>query len=153
MSNFVQKGKIKVVNGSVALPHNTGLGFVVIPCDMSGNPSSNLFSMLGKKWGKVISEYKFWYPKITSFKLGNIHDTVLQSDAWAVYCLCKDKDGKLDKNALEACVDKLISKAKFEKASLHVSNLVISEVPEFADFLREKVVSAGVNVLLYDETK
>ncbi len=135
-----------------------GLSFVLSPWNLAGlytnkdgsftNPQSKLFE---KKWSQLKKDVKTWYAERVAHKLGNILDSAVQSDVWVIHLLCQKEDLSFDLVALGTCLDKTVAKAKFEKATLHVSNLFTAQVPELVSLLDEHARKKGVTVYYYDE--
>ena len=65
--------------------------------------------------------------------------------------LVQDKTGKVDQKALQTAIKKVSEKAKYEKASVHVSTLLTSAIPELQDLLIKGLVEEGVSVYFYNE--
>lgn len=155
-NKFVTNGKTKVVNGSILSPELGNLRLVFVPCSEAGKPDTNLHVLLNKKWRTAAAELKGWYANHINFKLGNIQTTAVQSDTWVVHALClavnKDtKEVSVDEKALISCVKKLADLAKYEKGSIHVSNLTVQAVPEVVQLLNENMVEKGTAVYFYNE--
>lgn len=148
---FAPKGRVKQVSGSITQPENAGLRLVFVPFDMSGKvtESNKLANVLAKRWSRVIAEYKGWFGSRANFKLGEINSISVQSDIWIVQGLCLDDKG-VNKVALEACTKKLLALLKYEKASLHISNLLTETLPEFVELV-DKVSNDGVSVYCYKD--
>lgn len=153
VSRFQQPGKVKTVNGSILNPENAGLRFVLSLNNLSGKTDENpLYKIFDKKWKKVKEEAKGWYAtKTGAYKLGALNVTAVQSDTWVIHMLCQDESLNTDSKALDQCLKEVCAKAKYEKASVHVSSVLLESVPELKDLLMKNIVSAGVNLLVYSE--
>jgi hypothetical protein len=65
--------------------------------------------------------------------------------------LCQNDELQTDAKALGECLKKVAALAKYEKATVHVSTLLTSAVPELNDLLTEQLVNNGVSVYFYEE--
>lgn len=144
-------GKVKQIDTTILAPENAGLRFIINACAQSGKFESKLDTLLTKKWAKVREDYKGWHATQHNFKLGLVNTTAVSSDTWIVNMLVQDKENKVDAKALQAAIKKLSELSKYENASVHVSNLLISEIPELKDLLIEYVVQNGTHVYFYSE--
>jgi hypothetical protein len=149
-TQFKQAGRVKECTGSVLIPQNSGLKMVLAVCSQSGLYESPFFKMITKRYTKVKSDYREAFVTQQGLKLGNVNTTAITSETWVMQAVCLDVKEKLDKKALETCVTKLVEMAKYEKASLHVSNLLLQEVPALKKLLAA-IPEAGLNLYLYDE--
>lgn len=153
MNKFVTPGKTKVVEGSILTPQYAGLRLILNFSNLAGKTDSPMFNIFDKKWRKIKEENKGWYAIRNNFKLGELLTTAVQSDTWVVNCLCQDEQGKISESALNTCIKKIHAMALNEKASIHVSNLLLEECPELSSLLNEKLVTEGINVSYYQEPK
>lgn len=153
MDKFAPKGKTKVVKGSILAPENAGLRFVLNSFGLSGKPEGNLFALFDKKWSRVRSEARGWYATRQNFKLGQINTTAVQSDTWILTMLVKNEDGVLDDTALNTCLKKVCDMAKYERATVHISDLLTEELPTLKDKLEAALVDNGVSVVYYEEAR
>lgn len=151
MNKFTQAGRIKECTGSVLTPQNAGLKMVLSVCSQSGLYESPFYNMITKRYTKVKSDYREWFVTQQGLKLGNLNTTAITSETWVMQAVCLDGKEKLDKKALEACVTKLIDQAKYEKASIHISDLLLKEVPALKKLLMTAIPEAGLNLYVYDE--
>ena len=151
---FKVKGKVKLIKGSILTPEDAGLRFILNVNNLAGKSESPLYPLFDKKWQKVKVESRGWYVNKTgAYKLGATNTTPVQSDVWVIGMLCQDEDLKTDLTGLEACLKKVCASAKYEKASLHVSNLLCAAIPELQDLITKHLVNEGVSVSYYEETK
>lgn len=150
-SRFVAKGRVKVVNGSVLNPENAGLRVIVNFVSINGTFDAPLDKALTGKWLNVRKANYEWYSNQFQFKAGNINTTAVSSDIFVCNVLARGKDGKIDPTALALGVKKLADYAKYEKASIHVSSLLTTEMPELVDILKVGLADVGVNVYYYNE--
>lgn len=153
MNKFQSAGRVKMIKGSILNPENAGLRFVLSINNMSGKPDNHpLYSLFEKKWKKVKEDAKGWYAtKTGAYKLGAINVTAVQSDTWVIHMLCQDDKLQTDLKALDDCLKKVTDSAKYEKASVHVSNLLVQAVPELTNMLTSHLVNNGVSVSYYEE--
>jgi hypothetical protein len=156
---FVQYGKTKVVEGSILQPELSGLRLIMVPM---GEPQKDvkydlaqfpLYKTLERKWKQSRSEAKGWRAEGVGFKLGNIKTTLVQSDTWLVHCLMYNADGTLDEKAFTSCLKKVADLAKAEKASVHVSAMVVEAMPQLTEVLKTQFVETGTSVYFYNEPK
>lgn len=151
-NKFQVKGKTKLVKGSILTPEGGGLRLVLNITNMAGKAEGPLYPIFEKKWKKVKEEVKGWYStKTGAYKLGAINSTAVQSDVWVVHCLAQDDQLHVDAKGLEDCLKKVCATALYEKASLHVSSLLTSQVPGLEDLLTKCLVEKGVSVFFYEE--
>lgn len=155
-NKFQQPGKVKVIQGSILAPENAGLRFVLNINNMKGTPESPLYSLFEKKWKQVKAEAKGWYNTRTGlgprpYKLGSVNVTAVQSDTWVLHMLCQDEELATDEKSLTACLKEVCKMAKYERATVHVSTLLTSVVPELTDALNTELVEQGVSVYFYEE--
>jgi hypothetical protein len=107
--------------------------------------------MITKRWSKVRDDYRSWFVNRQNFKLGTLNSTAISSETWIQQAVCLNEKNKLDKTALEACVKKLIDTAKYERASIHVSDMLFKEVPAIKKLLLTMVPEAGLNLYVYND--
>ncbi len=153
MNKFQQPGKVKLIKGTILSPENAGLRFVLSVNNLVGKTDNHpLYPLFEKKWKKVKEEAKGWYAtKTGAYKLGAVNTTAVQSDTWVIHMLCQDESLKTDLKSLEECVKKTAASAKYEKATVHVSNLLVNTVPELPELLKKHMVQEGVSVSYYEE--
>ncbi len=147
---FQSKGKFKTVNGSIIQPEHAGLRLIINTINSKGLLNKDLLPVLDKKWRKIKEEGKGWYASRNNFKGGENLTIAVQSDTWVVNCLCQNEDYVFDLKELESCFKKIAVLAKNEKASVHVSKILIDSCPEMADML-PLFVNQGINVSIYSE--
>jgi hypothetical protein len=149
---FKIKGKSKVINGSILAPYNSGLRFVLSVNNMAGKPENPLFPIFEKKWKQVKQDSRGWFAtKTGEYKLGATNTTAVQSDTWVIHMLCQDENLKTDVKALEKCLNKVLATAKYEKATIHVSSLLMKTIPELEKLAKSVFIDNGVNVTFYEE--
>ncbi len=148
-NRFIQKGKFKTVEGSFIQPEYAGLRLVLNFISMSGKPDGEIYNTFDKKWKKIREEVKGWFASRINWKLGEINTVAVQTDTWVINCLCKDTDDSVNEAAMNACVKKLVSMAKLEKASIHVPKQFLDEVPGLQTLLETSFINEGINVSVY----
>lgn len=151
-NRFKQMGRVKEIKGSILHPHDAGLRFVLNINNMAGKAESPLYPIFEKKWKKVKEEAKGWYNTRTGlYKLGVISDLSVNSDVWVIGMLCQDENLQTNVVALTNCLKEVCKLAKFEKASVHVSNLLVNAIPELKDTVMKQLVEQGISVSFYEE--
>ena len=150
-NKFVTLGKLKTLNKTILVPENAGLRLILSCCNMSGHAESPLINLLDKKWGKVKAEVKGWFATRQGFTLGNVNATAVQSDTWVVHMLCQNNKEEVDAKALNNCLKKALEMARYEKATIHVSSLLLEQLPSLKDLLETTFVSNGISVCVYNE--
>lgn len=149
---FQVKGRVKVIEGSILNPEIAGLRFVLNFTNMLGKPESPLYPIFEKKWKKVREEARGWYTNKTgAYKLGAINTVAVQSDVWVINMLCQDDKLIPSEEGAAKCLKEVCALAKSEKASVHVSNLLVALMPKLADLLDKEVIENGVAVYFYNE--
>ena len=151
-SKFLPKGKVKAVKGSILTPEYAGLRLIINFVNQSGKPEGSLYQIFDKKWKKVKEETKGWYASRINFKLGEINTIAVQSDTWVINCLCQDENNSIQEKALNDCMKKIVSVAKNEKASIHVSAELLKDSPNLMQNINTHFVDNGINVSVYEET-
>ena len=152
-SRFQVAGKFKVVNGSILNPEHAGLRMILSTSNMLGKPEGNpLTPTFDKKWSKVKLDSRSWFVNKTGkYALGAVETTAVQSDTWVMHMLCQDDKFEFNVPALETCLKEVLKAAKYDKASVHVSSILLDKVPELKGLLNKHMVANGVNVYLYEE--
>jgi hypothetical protein len=152
-NQFQPAGRVKVVKGSILTPEMAGLRFILSVNNLLGKPEGNpLLPIFEKKWPKVKQESRGWYAtKTGAYKLGALSETAVQSDIWVLGMLCQKEDLSVDTAALKTCLKEVCKKAKYERASVHVSTILTSSVPEMTNLLQSELVEQGVSVSFYEE--
>jgi hypothetical protein len=152
-NKFQKQGAVKVLQESICNPHNGGLRFVLNMINLAGKVEGPLYSLIEKKWPAVKREVRGLYANKTgAYKLGVIAgNTSVQSDVWVLHMLCQDDDLKTDVESLELCLKEVCKQAKYEKATVHVSEKFVDQVPELQDLVVAHLVKEGVSVNFYQE--
>jgi len=154
MNKFTAPGKMKQVNATILAPENAGLRIILNLCSENGKFESTLDKLLYSRWARVKSDFKEWHATQHNFKLGLLNtNSAVASDTWICEALVKDKNDKLDEKSLEVAVKKIKDLCKYEKASLHVSNILTNDFPSLVDLLKNHLVDEGINVYFYEEPK
>ncbi len=152
MNRFQTQGKTKTIKGTILAPENAGLRFVLSVNNMAGKPENPLFPIFEKKWRQVKQESRGWFAtKTGAYKLGAINTTAVQSDTWVLHMLCQTEELQTDLEALEVCLKKVNDMAKYEKASVHVSMLLVDLIPELPQLLDKQMIKTGTSVYYYEE--
>ncbi len=152
LNKFQPQGRVKTIKGTILAPENAGLRLVLSVANMGGTTDNPLYKMFDKKWKKVREETKGWFTTRTgSYKLGANNTTAVQSDTWVIQMLCQDKELTTDVKSLEECLKKVCQMAKYEKATVHVSSILLDQIPEMKDCLNKQLILQGVNVYFYEE--
>lgn len=147
---FVQAGRLREVQASVANPINSGLKFVVNFASQNGKFDKGLDKMLTKKWSRVNSDYKTVYAIQTNCKLGFLVESPVASDIWVLSLIVRDKNDALDEKGLQTAMTTLSKKALYEKASVHFDKQLFGDMPTLADLVQKHLLDVGVNVYVYD---
>jgi hypothetical protein len=151
---FKVLGKTKVIKSSILNPHNAGLRFVLSINNLAGAPEGNpLLPLFDKKWKKVREESRGWFAtKTGAYKLGAINTTAVQSDTWVIHMLCQDNDLNFSESGMKDCLKAVAKLAKYEKATVHVSHNLTSNLPiVFTGLLESELLSQGISVFFYEE--
>ena len=152
MNKFQTQGKFKTIKGTILAPENSGLRFVLSINNMLGKPNGEWYNVFDKKWKRVREDTKGWYNTRTgAYKLGAVNTTAVQSDTWVIHMLCQDDKFVTNVTSLKECLKKVCDMAKYEKATIHVSNLLSQSVPEITELLSNQLVKNGVSVYFYEE--
>lgn len=152
MKKFTIPGRTKQINATILAPENAGLRIILNICGQSGKFESKLDKLLCSRWARVKSDYKEWHATQYNFKLGMLNtNSAVASDTWVCNALVKDKNDVVDNVALETAIKKLSALCKYERASLHVSNILVDECPGLKDLLTTHLIDDGVNVYFYAE--
>jgi len=151
-AKFNVKGKVRVVQGTVSQTNTGSLAMILAVIGENGKPDSKTYDLLDKKWSKVKAEAKGWWQSQFDFRLGNLHQSAVQSDTWVMHLLCVNKEGVVDEKALASCLKKLTTEAQSNRASIHVSSALVDQVPQLGDQL-QGLVDAGINCFLYKEAE
>lgn len=150
-NKFVTPGKLKELTGSVLTPEHARLAIIFVPVSVSGEYSAPVYDKLTKRWTKVKQDYRERFINRDKFKLGENITTAILSDTWVVQGLCVNDKGKLDKNAFEACLKKLVDTAKYERAFVHVSDQTCKQFTGFKKTLAAAALPVGLNVYVYSD--
>lgn len=152
MNRFIQAGKMQQApeGSSIIAPINSGLRIIVNFVSITPKFDQKLDKMLEKVWRRVREDYFGWAGDFRTFKLGNIKDTLVASDIMILNLLVRGKDNIIDSEALEKALKALTEYAKYNKGSLHVSQLLIDEVPALRELVKRHASDNGINCYFYD---
>ena len=149
---FQPQGRVKVIQGSIVAPQNAGLRFVLNVANMVGKAEGPMYQLFEKKWPTVKREVRGWFTtRDGKYKLGAVHTLAVQSDTWVVSLLCQDEELSTSDDALRVCLKEVCKSAKYEKATVHVSNKLVEALPALQELLTEELVTQGVSVNFYEE--
>jgi len=150
---FKQQGKFKVVEGSILTPENSGLKLIVNFINMKGTVDDEIYKTFDKKWQKIKQDVKGLYStKTGEYKLGTLskETTAVQSDVWVAHLLVKN-EGVVNDEALGVALKKLATFALAEKATVHVSSLLMKQSNKMLELLKTHLLENGVSVAVYNE--
>jgi hypothetical protein len=151
-NKFQQSGRVKVIKGSILFPHDAGLRFILNVTNTAGKMESPMYPLFDKKWPNIKKEARGWYANKTgAYKVGAVASVAVQSDVWAINLLCQNDDLQTDLVGLEKCLKETCKMAKYERASVHCSNLLTEAIPELQDLITTNLVEQGVAVCYYEE--
>lgn len=149
---FAPKGRVKVIQGSIITPHDAGLRFILNVANMVGKAENPLYPLFEKKWPTVKREVRGWFnTRDGKYKLGAIQQLAVQSDTWVISLLCQDAEQQTQADALKTCLKEVCKLAKYERATVHVSTVLTTAVPELTELLNSELVENGVSVSFYEE--
>lgn len=148
---FVQAGRLREIQASVANPINSGLKFIINFASQNGKFDKDLDKVLAKKWAKVNTDYKTVYAIQTNCKIGFMVETPVASDIWVISLIVRNKNDELDEKGLQTTMVALAKKALWEKASVHLDKKLFVSMPTLADLVQKHLLDAGVNVYVYDQ--
>lgn len=150
-TRFTIPGKVKEVNASITAPQNAGLRIILNAVGQDGKFDSKLDQIITKRYPSVRLAAREWFATQHDFKMGFLKSTATASDCWVVNALVKDKAGKVDPAALKLAVKKLADLAKYENASVHVSNILVEEMPELRELVLAQIATNGTHCYFYNE--
>lgn len=151
-NKFQQSGRVKVVKGSILSPENSGLRFILNINNMVGKAESPLYPLFDKKWKRVKEEAKGWYNTRTgAYKLGAVQTVAVQSDTWIIGLLIQDENINTNLDALETSLKEVCKMALYEKATIHISNLLVQLIPKLQELVKSYLIDNGVSVSYYEE--
>jgi hypothetical protein len=153
MNKFTPPGILKKVNATILAPVNAGLRIILNVCGQNGKFENDLDKLLTKRWSKVRSDFKEWYATQNNFKLGSFNNTAAASDTWICNLLVKNKEEKIDEKLLATAFSKFATMVKYEKASVHISDILLTDTPQLQDLIVKYLLNEGVNVYIYTEQK
>ncbi len=151
MNRFMPKGKMQnaPTGASIIAPVNAGLRLIVNFGSAKPSFDQELDKMLTRVWARTRQDHFAWTGDIRTFKLGNIKESLVASDIMIINLLVRDKDDMIDGSALEKALTNLAAFAKMEKGSVHISQLLIDEVPALKELVNKHLAENGVNCYFY----
>lgn len=153
MNKFMKPGQVKEISGSVTKPEGARLALVFTPCSTTGTYKSDVYDKIVNRWAKVKLDYRAKFVNRENFKLGEIITSAVNSDIWVCQAICLNDKGKLDKEALEICIKKIISLANYEHAFVHLSQLTFKSFPAIKKLMPNLVSEAGLNLYCYSDAE
>ena len=152
LNRFVPTAKLQDIprGSSIICPINSGTRLIMNFVGLELKFDSKLHKILEKVWNKVRQEYFYWSGDIKTFKPGNIKEVLVSSDIMIVHMLVKNKDGIVMADALEKALQNLANFSKVEKASVHISNLLVEEVPALKELAKKYLSESGIHCYFYD---
>lgn len=149
-NKFKKVGKLHNSKGTVIAPEAGGLKMVLSFSNLTGKSEGPIFDLLNKKWHQVAKENRMWFiNKTGTYKLGAMINTAVQSDVWVLHLLCQDEKLSVDKDALKTCVKKSVDLAKSNKASFHISQLLLDAAPDLKSMIDDMILSEGFDTYIY----
>lgn len=149
---FRALGKTKTIKGSILNPEVAGLRFILTLNNLLGTASCPLLPIFDKRWKKVREEGRGWYVARTgAYKLGALKITAVQSDTWVIHCLVQDEKLQVNVESLETCLKEICKLSKYEKGSVHISNILLDAIPELKDLVVKNLLEESVSVYFYEE--
>lgn len=152
MNRFTPKGKMQDApqGASIIAPVNAGLRLIVNFGSAKPAFDQKLDKMLTRVWVRARQDHFAWTGDIRLFKLGNIKESLVASDIMIVNLLVRDKDDMVDGAALEKALTNLAAFAKLEKGSVHISGLLIEEVPALRELAGKFLSENGIHCYFYE---
>lgn len=152
MNKFTVQGKLQQTppGSLITAPLNAGTRLIINFVSLGPKFDQKLDKAIEKVWRKVREDYFGWSGDFRTFKLGSIKDTLVNSDTLVVNLLVRDKEGIVDATGLEQALKKLAEFAKVEKGSVHISQLLIDEVPALKDLVKKYLSEIGINCYFYE---
>lgn len=151
-NRFTPMGKMATApqGSSILAPINSGTRMIVNFVSQGPKFDQKLDKMLERVWRRVREDYFGWSGDFRTFKLGAIKDTLVASDIMILSLLVRDKEGIIDAAALEKALQNLAAFAKVEKGSIHISELLIQEVPALKDLVKKYIAENSIHCYFYD---
>lgn len=148
--SFVASGYFKYSDGDML---NTGIGRHKIYlnfCNDAGKwDSGNISKVVGERWKNTETEYKRWYHSQYVFKLGELQEIIVQSDAMVINCLVFNSDEVISEEACKVALNKLATLAKLYNSIVYTKctydwNVVERQIIDI-------VVRSGITVVVFEE--
>lgn len=151
LNRFTVKGKLQDAppGSTIICPINSGIRLIVNFVGFGLKFDKKLDKILSKVWEKVRQEYFYWSGDIKTFKPGNIKEVLVASDIMIVHMLVKNKDEVVISEALEKAMQNLANFSKTEKASVHISELLVEDVPAIKELAKKYLSDAGIHCYFY----
>lgn len=148
MNKFVTPGKFRQATSVITAPDNSGLRFVLNPIDASSKLATPVNEILTKRWKEAKTQAKSWASNIATYKMGEVQTVAVQSDVWVVNMLILDADCKVDEVALEKSLKKIAAMAKYERATVHASDMLM-DIPSFGTHCKTHLLDEGLSLWVY----
>ena len=142
-------GRVKYMEGNVAIPEAGGLRYIVQILDTSGEyPETDSALAIKKRWPAVENSYKQLYrAKFGKLTKGEIHLLTVQSDTVVVLTIAVEK-GKIDTKSLADCFTKLAKDAAYDSGSVHMAKHS-KGWKGVEKAINDVLVKSGINVTVY----
>jgi len=148
VNKFIQKGKFREAKSALVAPENSGLRFVLNPMDVKATFQNSINVTVATKWKKVREEGKAWHANQSGFKLGEMQSVAVQSDVWVLNLVLLSESGNTTKVSLDAAFKKAAAMAKYEKASIHMSQDMLN-YDDCKEMATKHFIDEGINVYVY----
>lgn len=148
MKKFITPGRLRNAVTELTTPENSGLRIVFNPIDVTASFKDVVNAQIASKWAKPREEARMWSANRTAFKPGEVQVVAVQSDVWVMNAVMLG----LEETAAASCVKKCAAQAKYEKASVHMSETTYA-LPGVKALVEEHLTSEGLNVYLYKAPK
>ncbi len=146
-NRFIKAGTFRKTQSDFTTPENSGLRLLLNPIDLQAVFQHSINVKIATKWKKVREEAKGWWSNRQNFKMGEVQTVAVQSDVWIINALCLSENAT-DEVALESCLKKCVAMAKYEKASIHVSEDMFN-LSGFEALATKLMLNEGINVYVY----
>ena len=147
---FKKQGRVKTTKFPITTPESGSLKLILSACSQSGKFESPLQKTLNKCWMKVKDDYRGWFVNRQNFKIGTLNTTFVSPEIWVAQAVVYNEKDELDGKALSDVVKKLVDLAKYESANVHLSYLLIEELPGIREQLETALIPEGINLYVYE---